>query len=85
MKLLKSVFKGGMITNAQQTLTGAISTIGGTVILWVGVVSVLNGNMTLGSLLTFNALLAYFLDPVKNLINLQPTMQTAIVAAERLS
>lgn len=60
VKLLKSVFKGGMITNAQQTLTGAISTIGGTVILWVGVVSVLNGNMTLGSLLTFNALLAYF-------------------------
>lgn len=85
VKLLKSVFKGGMITNAQQTMTGAISTIGGTVILWVGVVSVLNGNMTLGSLLTFNALLAYFLDPVKNLINLQPTMQTAIVAAERLS
>ncbi|WP_124098836.1 peptidase domain-containing ABC transporter [Ruminococcus sp. Marseille-P6503] len=85
VKLLKSVFKGGMITNAQQTLTGAVSAIGGTVILWAGVVSVLNGNMTLGSLLTFNALLAYFLDPVKNLINLQPTMQTAIVAAERLS
>lgn len=85
VKLLRSVFKGGMITNAQQSLTGIVSTIGGTVILWVGVVNVLNGNMTLGSLITFNALLAYFLDPVKNLINLQPTMQTAIVAAERLS
>lgn len=84
VKLLKSTFKGGMIINAQQTLTGIVSTIGGTVILWVGVVSVLNGDMTLGSLITFNALLAYFLDPVKNLINLQPTMQTAIVAAERL-
>ena len=85
VKLLRSVFKGGMITNAQQTLTGIVSTIGGTVILWVGVVNVLNGNMTLGSLITFNALLAYFLDPVKNLINLQPTMQTAIVAAARLA
>ena len=74
-----------MINNAQQSLTGIVSTIGGTVILWVGVVNVLNGNMTLGSLITFNALLAYFLDPVKNLINLQPTMQTAIVAAERLA
>ncbi len=84
VKLLKSVFKGGMIMNAQQTLTNIVSTIGGTIILWVGVVNVLNGNMTLGSLITFNALLAYFLDPVKNLINLQPTMQTAIVAAERL-
>ena len=85
VKLLRSVFKGGMINNARQSLTGIVSTIGGTVILWVGVVNVLNGNMTLGSLITFNALLAYFLDPVKNLINLQPTMQTAIVAAERLS
>lgn len=85
VKLLRSVFKGGMINNAQQSLTGIVSTIGGTVILWVGVVNVLNGNMTLGSLITFNALLAYFLDPVKNLINLQPTMQTAIVAAERLA
>lgn len=85
VKLLKSTFKGGMITNAQQTLTGIVSSLGGTVILWVGVVGVLNGELTLGSLITFNALLAYFLDPVKNLINLQPTMQTAIVASERLS
>lgn len=85
IKFLKSIFKGGMITNAQQTLTNIVSTIGVTIILWVGVVNVLKGNMTLGSLITFNALLAYFLDPVKNLINLQPTMQTAIVAAERLS
>ena len=85
VKLMKSVFKGGMILNAQHTLTGAVSTLGTTAILWVGVVSVMNGEMTLGSLITFNALLAYFLDPVRNLINLQPAMQTAIVAAERLS
>ena len=85
VKLLKSVFKGGMVINAQSTLTGVVSTIGTTVILWVGVASVLKGDITLGNLITFNALLAYFLDPVKNLINLQPTMQTAIVAAERLA
>ena len=85
VRFLKSVFKGGVILNVQQTLTGLIATIGSTVILWVGVVSVLNGEMTLGSLMTFNALLSYFLDPIRNLINLQPTMQTAIVAAERLA
>ena len=85
VNLLKSIFKGGILTNVQYTLTSVISTIGTTVILWVGVVNILNGDMTLGGLITFNALLAYFLGPVKNLINLQPTMQTAIVAAERLS
>ena len=58
--------------------------VGGIVILWVGGVSVINGEMTIGALIVFNSLLAYFLDPVKNLINLQPEMQTAIVAADRL-
>lgn len=85
VKLLRSIFKGGMISNLQQSLTNSVSTIGNTILLWVGVINVLNGEMTLGSLMTFNALLIYFLDPMKNLINLQPQMQTAIVAAERLS
>lgn len=85
IKFLKSVFHNGFLTNGQQTLTTAIATIGETIILWIGTLAVLDGNMTIGQLITFNALLAYFLDPVKNLINLQPLMQTAIVAADRLS
>jgi ATP-binding cassette subfamily B protein len=84
IKLLKSVFHLGFLTNSQQTITSAIAVIGETIILWVGTASILAGNMTIGELITFNALLVYFLDPVKNLINLQPMMQTAIVAAERL-
>ena len=40
--------------------------------------------MTIGTLITFNSLLVYFLDPIKNLINLQPEIQTAVVAADRL-
>ncbi|HEX9060994.1 MAG TPA: ATP-binding cassette domain-containing protein, partial [Clostridia bacterium] len=42
------------------------------------------GSMTIGQLITFNVLLAYFLDPVRNLISLQPMMQTAVVASDRL-
>jgi len=85
IKFLKSAFHNGFLSNSQQTLTGAIAAIGETVILWIGTLAVLDGKMTMGTLITFNALLAYFLTPVQNLINLQPVMQTAIVAAERLS
>lgn len=85
IRFLKSVFKNGFFSNSQQIITGTIATIGEVVILWVGTVAVLDGKMTMGQLITFNALLAYFLTPIKNLINLQPTMQTAIVAADRLS
>jgi ATP-binding cassette subfamily B protein len=84
VRLLKSVFQSGFIQNTQGTITSAIATVGGTVILWVGVIEVLDGRLTLGDLITFNALLVYFVDPVKNIINLQPQLQTAVVAANRL-
>jgi len=84
IKLLKSIFKAGWINNLEDSLTGAVASVGGITILWVGAYSVINGEMSVGQLLSFNALLAYFLDPIKNLINLQPMMQTAIVASDRL-
>ena len=46
---------------------------------------VITNAVTIGSLITFYALLSYFTEPIKNLISLQPMMQTAFVAAERLN
>ena len=40
--------------------------------------------MTIGGLITFNALIVYFLEPVRNLIDLQTELQTALVAEERI-
>ena len=84
IRLLKSIFKLSCIANAQEGLKTFVEAVGGVVILWVGAHSVLQGKMTIGSLISFNALLVYFLDPVKNLINLQPALQTAMVASDRL-
>lgn len=84
IRLLRSIFTLSCIGNAQEGLKALVESVGGVVILWVGAYNVLQGHMTIGSLVSFNALLAYFLDPVKNLINLQPTLQTAMVASDRL-
>jgi ATP-binding cassette subfamily B protein len=84
VKLLKSIFSLSWVGNLQSSLKVFVELVGGVVILWVGGVGVIKGEMTIGALITFNSLLAYFLDPVKNLINLQPQMQTAVVAADRL-
>lgn len=84
VKLLKSIFHLSWVSNLQTSLKTFVELVGGVVILWVGGVSVINGEMTMGALITFNSLLVYFLDPIKNLINLQPQMQTAVVAADRL-
>ncbi len=84
VRLLKSIFKLSWVSNVQEGLKTTVELVGGVVILWVGAVSVIKGEMTAGGLITFNALLVYFLDPIKNLIDLQPQMQTAVVAADRL-
>ena len=84
VRLLKSVFHLCLAGNIQSSLKTTVELIGGIIILWVGGINVIKGNLTMGQLITFNSLLTYFLDPVKNLINLQPQMQTAVVAAERL-
>lgn len=84
VRLLKSIFHLSWVGNVQTALKTAVEWIGGVVILWVGAICVINGEITMGQMIAFQSLLVYFLDPVKNLINLQPQMQTAVVAAERL-
>ena len=41
--------------------------------------------ISVGELVTYYALLAYFIEPIKNLIELQPTIQIAKIAANRLN
>ncbi|MGU9064869.1 peptidase domain-containing ABC transporter [Clostridium perfringens] len=85
VKFIKAIFKNEYINNIQMSLKSLVKGVFAIAILWSGTIQVLNGKISFGELLTFNALLVYFLDPIENIINLQPTLQTAVVAAERLS
>lgn len=85
IKVLNYVFRLGKVNNLQSCIQLLLELIGGVLILWIGATQVLQGEMTIGELITYNALLVYFLDPIENLIELQPKMQSAIVAAERLN
>lgn len=85
ISLLQKFFKRFVITNSQESLKTIVELVGGVVILWVGAISILNEEMTIGQLIAYNALLVYFLDPIKNLVDLQPTLQSAFVASKRLT
>lgn len=85
IKLIKNVFRNGYINNFQGSLKSLVKGTFAIAILWIGTTQVLSGKISFGELITFNALLVYFLDPIENIINLQPTVQSAVVAAERLS
>ncbi len=84
LKMLKSIFTLGWLKNLQFSLQNFLTLLGGVLVLWIGGMLVIRGEMSIGQLITFNALLAYFFNPIQSLINLQPVLQQAYVAAERL-
>ena len=77
--------KNGIISSVQDTLAGTVELVGTVFVLWAGFSMALSGKISVGSVITFYALLAYFIEPIKNLIQLQPMLQTAFVAADRLN
>lgn len=54
-------------------------------ILWVGAQLVMTNKISVGQLITYNALLGFFTDPLQNIINLQTKLQQASVANNRLN
>ncbi|PNZ71600.1 peptide cleavage/export ABC transporter [Macrococcoides caseolyticum] len=84
IRLIKKVLKLGIVTNIQMSIKGFLSLLISTVILWVGSYYVITNQMTLGELITFNALVIYFLGPIERMIDAQPIIQSAIVASRRI-
>lgn len=85
VKLVNMVVKGSIIYNLQDVIVEAVASIGVVCLLWSGTYLCLSDALSVGELIVFYYLINYFLEPVQNLINLQPVLQTAVVAAERLS
>lgn len=83
--LMKKSFKSGILDNIQQALKLAIQLISSALILWLGSIYVIEGKISLGQLITYNALLVFFTEPLQNIINLQVKMQKARIANKRLN
>lgn len=83
--LLKKTFVYGKTDELQQALKSTMKLILSVCILWFGSLLVMRGKMSLGQLLTYNALLTYFTNPLESIIDLQPKLQTAKVANRRLN
>lgn len=71
--------------NIQQNIKQLINMFSSTIILCFGTLFVLNNQLSLGQLMTYNALLLYFTNSLQNTINLQVKIQTAKVANTRLN
>ena len=84
-KRLNLFVKGSVMYSLKDAFVGIIASVGVVILLWIGQKLCTEGVISLGSMVTFYIVLDYFLSPLQNLIELQPTIQTALVAADRLN
>ena len=83
-KLSNSLFKLDNIYNNQYLLKEIINDIGFLIIILVGVFLVIDNFITIGQLISFNSLLTYFLEPIRNIIDLDFNIKNSKIALERI-
>lgn len=82
---LRIAFKEGVLSNIQESISGVVSTIGNLALMYIGSRMIMNGDITLGSLMSFSTLSGYFMDPIGRLISLQLSIQEASISLKRIS
>lgn len=70
--------------NIQYLLKEIINNIGFLIIILIGTILVMNNEITIGQLLTFNALFTYFLEPIRNVIDLDSSYKQAKTAVRKI-
>ena len=73
---LNSIFSGTSTTFIAQLFT--------IILLWIGSYFVIEREITPGELLSFYAIIGYFMNPVASLIGANKQIQNALIAADRL-
>jgi len=82
---LLNIGKSGIILqNIQMVLVFLLESLGVVLILWSGSLLVLKDVLTLGSLVSFETLIVYFVYPLKNIIEKQKEIQDLFVMANKL-
>lgn len=85
IKSLRITFHEGWLSNIQSAVSDVIMTIGNLCIMYLGILQVIKGNISLGSLMAFMTLSGYFMEPVGNLVDLQLDIQEAQISMNRIS
>lgn len=77
--------KSVLYQSALSSIIFLVESIGVVLTLMVGSSMVINGELTLGTLISFESLVIIFISPIKNLINIQENIQTAYITFDRLN
>lgn len=85
IKTLRMNKKENMLANTQDHLTQLITAVGSLLLMYFGGRMVIEGDITLGTLMAFGTLSMYFLNPVNQLAKLQLQIQEASISMRRVA
>ena len=85
IKSLRISYKSGMLSNTQGSIAGVFQTAGNMILMYFGIMQVINGNLTLGSLMAFMTMAGFFMEPVNRLVGLQLQLQEANISMRRIT
>ncbi len=85
IRSLRISLKEGMLSNVQGAISSLVSTVGNLVLMYFGIMQVIDNDITLGSMMAFMTLSGYFMDPVGRLVSLQLKIQEANISMKRMA
>lgn len=83
-KVINSVVRLKMTGLTLGSLTNLIGGLGPLILLWYGGAEIINGNLTLGQFVAFNAFLGYLFGPTQRLMSLNLNVQQSLGSIERI-
>ena len=85
IKFLNKEYSMNRSYNIQLVFKDLIEGVGVLTILFVGYLLAVKGKISIGEVITYNSLLIYFLNPIKNVLELEPLIRYAISSFNRIN
>lgn len=83
-KYLNKLKAFDFLTSKEYYLKEIVTDISGIIIVYIGFSLISNGNLNLSELITFNTILFFFLEPIKNLLDISSETKETISAINRV-
>jgi len=84
LNLLNNLYRFDNCLNNQYLIKELIGNFGFVIVIAVGANLCLNNEITIGQLLSFNALLSYFLTPIRNIMNLDSNLKQMKISINKI-
>ncbi|MBQ7136801.1 MAG: peptidase domain-containing ABC transporter [Bacilli bacterium] len=82
---LNSSYKFQKLFNLENFIKDIVNYIGTALIIFVGTIFVLEEKMSLGELITYNGMIIYFLEPIKNIIEMELVIKKSKISINRVT